>query len=127
MVRSTAAVGLRMLGSKLAIPSLSKATNDPSSLVRGDVVSALGALGGREEVPLLCRILWKDRNPGVRAEAARALGRIGGDEAVAALVEELSNYYQDESVTFACHRALVRLTGKDLPPRASAWKSEDRR
>jgi len=119
LVRSTAAVALRMLGDRRAIPSLVEACSDRNALVRADVAGALGALGGPEEVPALSRMLGGDRDPGVRQEAARALGRIGGEDAVNSLIQALSD--RNESVAFAAHRALIRITGQDLPPASHAW------
>ena len=120
LVRSTAAVALRMFGDPRAIPYLKQACSDPIPLVRADVVSALAAIGGPDELPILRMVLLNDRDTAVRQHAARGLARIGGTDATAALIAHLND--PDESVAFECHRMLVRIAGKDLPPRAYVWK-----
>ena len=121
LVRAAAAVGLRMLGDVRALPVLVRATNDPDPLVRADVMRALGDLGGSDEVLVLGRVLREDPDSGVRLEAARAIGRLGGDEAARALLNGLDD--TDESVAFASHRGLLKITGKDLPPSRRAWET----
>ena len=120
LVRSTAAVALRMIGDKRAVPALMKAASDPNPLVRADVVSALGALGGPEQVGRLIEILKRDADVEVRLQAVGALARIGGDEALSALIVQMTDF--DESVAFACHYALINVTGQDLPPRVHLWR-----
>ncbi len=120
LVRATAAVALRMMGDPRALPALRDACMDPNPLVRADAVAAVGALGTEDDVPLLIKVLRGDLEGGGRQSAARALANVGGDRAVQALIFSLGD--GDESVAFAAHRALVRLSGCDLPPRSHVWR-----
>ena len=121
LVRATAAVGLRMLGDARGVSALTRASSDPDPLVRADVMRALGDLGGSDDMDVLGRVLREDPDSGVRLEAARAIGRLGGDEAARALLDGLDD--PDESVAFASHRGLLKITGKDLPPSRRAWET----
>jgi len=119
LVRSTAAIALMRLGDQRAVPALDRACSDNEPFVRADAVLALGALGGPDTVPRLTGILRDDNDIRVRRHAARALALTGSRTAFEPLIEELAN--QDDSLAFECHRALGRLSGKDLPPVRHAW------
>ena len=121
LVRATAAVGLRMLGDARGVSALTRASSDPDPLVRADVMRALGDLGGSDDMDVLGRVLREDPDSGVRLEAARAIGRLGGNEAAPLLLDGLDD--TDESVAFASHTGLLKITGKDLPPSRQAWEA----
>jgi len=125
LVRATACVGLRIIGDPKALPALAAACSDPDSLVRRQAVRALGALGGPDQVPVLSRILAEDADPDVRLDAALALGRLGGEGAVDPLIAGLED--SDPSVAFACHAALMEITGLDLPPSRGLWEERRKR
>jgi HEAT repeat protein len=93
--RENAAIDLGQIGpqAKAAVPELVEAfTGDGNGFVRGAVLSALGAIDGRNVVPVLVDGL-KDGEQFVRYRAADALGTIGPEakDAVPALVEALND------------------------------------
>jgi len=77
LVRATAAVGLRVLGDKRAIPALVAACGDPEPIVRADAVRTLGDLGGPPEVETLISLARRDPDADVRLEAVYAIRNIG--------------------------------------------------
>ena len=120
VVRATAAVGLRVLGDKRAIPALVfAAQNDPEPIVRADAVRSLGDLGGPPEIATLAPISRGDPDPNVRLEAIYAMRKIGGEDALPTFIAALSD--PDESVAFAAHSALLSLTGQQLSPDRNQW------
>ena len=120
LVRATAAVGLRLLGDKRAIPALEAACADPEPIVRADVARTLGDLGGPPEIPILASVARRDPDPNVRLEAVYAMQRIGGDEAVPTFIGALGD--PDESVAFAAHSALLSQTGMQFSPDQAQWQ-----
>ena len=66
---------------------------DRDPLVRGVVVTALGALKDRRAVEPLSQLLAKDSDHSVRAMAATSLGQIGDPRAIDALTGALSDDY----------------------------------
>lgn len=120
LVRATAAAGLRAMGDARALPALRTACVDPDRHVRAEAVRALAILGKKDVMPLLTQRLLEDRDYDVRLQAAYAVARIGGDAALAPLAAALAD--PDESVVFAAHNGLSRLTGRDLPPVHEPWR-----
>ena len=120
IVRATAAVGLRILADKRALPALTVALNDPEPLVRADVVDTIGSLGDPAHAPALARMLQADPDARVRLQAAVALRRAAGPLAVPPLILALDD--PDESVAFAAHQGLMALTQQSLPPSRARWE-----
>jgi HEAT repeat protein len=120
LVRATAAVGLRVLGDKRAIPALVTACSDPEPIVRADAVRTLGDLGGPPEIATLAPLARRDPDANVRLEAVYAIQRIGGEETIPIFISALSD--PDESVAFAAHSALLSLTGLQLSPDKTQWQ-----
>jgi HEAT repeat protein len=121
VVRATAAVGLRVLGDKRAIPALVfAAQNDPEPIVRADAVRSLGDLGGPPEIATLAPISRGDPDPNVRLEAIYAMRKIGGEDALPTFIAALSD--PDESVAFAAHAALLSMTGQQFSPDKTQWQ-----
>ena len=119
LVRATAAVGLRVLGDKRAIPALVTACGDPEPIVRADAVRTLGDLGGPAEVAGLASLGWRDPDSNVRLEALYAIRNIGGQDTLPIFIAALSD--PDESVAFAAHSALLSLTGQQFSPDKDQW------
>jgi hypothetical protein len=121
LVRATAAVGLRVLGDKRAIPALvNAAQGDAEPIVRADAVRTLGDLGGPAEIMTLTPIARRDPDPNVRLEAIYAIRKISGEETVPIFIAALGD--PDESVTFAAHTALLSMTGQQLSPDKTQWQ-----
>lgn len=123
LVRATAAVGLRMIGDRRALPALTRAARDPDAVVRADVARSLGMLGGADEIPVLAALLRPAGEPdaAVRLQAAQALQRLAADAALPELISALQD--PDDSVSFAAHYALITLTGQNLPPDPRPWRA----
>jgi len=119
LVRATAAVGLRVLGDKRAIPALVTACGDPEPIVRADAVRTLGDLGGPAEVAGLASLGRRDPDSNVRLEAIYAIHKIGGEDAIPIFIAALSD--SDESVAFAAHSALLSQTGQQFSPDKNQW------
>lgn len=121
VVRATAAVGLRVLGDKRAIPALAiAAQDDREAIVRADAVRSLGDLGGPPEIATLAPITRGDPDPSVRLEAIYAMRKIGGEDTVPIFIAALSD--SDESVVFAAHAALLSMTGQQFSPDKTQWQ-----
>ena len=120
LVRATAAVGLRFLGDKRAIPALVTACADPEPIVRADAARTLGELGGPPEIATLASLARRDPDANVRLEAVYAIRKIGGEETIPILIAALGD--PDESVAFAAHSALLSLTGQQLSPDKTQWQ-----
>jgi hypothetical protein len=120
LVRATAAVGLRVLGDKRAVPALVTACTDPEPIVRADVVRTLGDIGGPPEIPSLAPLARRDPDANVRLEAVYAVGKIGGDDAIPILIGALDDL--DESVAFAAHFTLMSRTGLQFSPDKTQWE-----
>lgn len=121
IVRATAAVGLRALADKRALPELVAALSDPAPLVRADIVETIGYLGDSAQAPALARVLQTDPDARVRLQAAVSLRRAAGAQAAAPLVLALDD--PDESVSFAAHQGLMVITGQSLPPSGARWEN----
>ena len=119
-MRATAAVGLRVLGDKRAIPALVTACSDPEPIVRADAVRTLGDLGGPPEIATLAPLARRDPDANVRLEAVYAIRKIGGEDTIPIFIAALSD--PDESVAFAAHSALLSLTGQHLSPDKTQWQ-----
>ena len=120
LVRATAAVGLRVLGDKRAVPALVTACGDPEPIVRADAVRTLGDLGGPPEIMGLASLARRDPDPDVRLEAVYAIRKIGGEDTIPIFIAALGD--PDESVAFAAHCALLSLTGQQLSPDKTQWQ-----
>jgi hypothetical protein len=72
-------LGRRGLEAEQAVPALSEALNDASSLVRASAALAIGNIGGGDSVGLQARLtaLLQDKNPDVKMSAETALSRLG--------------------------------------------------
>jgi HEAT repeat protein len=119
LVRATAAVGLRVLGDKRAVPALVTACSDAEPIVRADAVRTLGDLGGPPEVAALASMARRDPDSNVRLEAVYAIHRIGGEDAIPIFIAALND--SDESVAFAAHSALLGQTGQQFSPDQNQW------
>ena len=119
LVRATAAVGLRVLGDKRAVPALVTACKDPEPIVRADAVRTLGDLGGPPEIAGLASIARSDPDANVRLEAVYAIHNIGGADAIPLFIHALGD--SDESVAFAAHSALLSQTGQPFSPDQNEW------
>jgi HEAT repeat protein len=120
LVRATAAVGLRVLGDKRAIPALVTACGDPEPIVRADAARTLGALGGPPEIATLASLGRRDPDSNVRLEALYAIRNIGGEDTIPIFIAALSD--SDESVAFAAHTALLSRTGQNFSPDQKQWQ-----
>jgi HEAT repeat protein len=67
---------LGRMGAKDAVPTLTKALDEPNSVARRDVLLALGAIGDAQAAEVVARDLFHDL-PEIRAAAASALKKIG--------------------------------------------------
>jgi len=98
MLRMYIAAALGRLGSRAAIPALSRALLDREKEVRRQAVLSLGGLVRPEDgkmVKLLLKVLTTDRDSVTRGFAAVSLGEIGADSAADAL---LYTYRKGDSV-----------------------------
>jgi hypothetical protein len=128
IVRAIATAALREIGLPEDAPLSARSLRgepatgegrDPSPVVRREAARTLALLGTARDIPALDHALRSDTDPQTRVEAAISLTEIGAREAIEPLLRGLGD--MDESVTFACHRGLVRLSGMDLPPAAAEW------
>lgn len=87
-IRQCAALGLAHHPHPTALPALSRALQDPDSLVASLAANALIAIGA-EAIPALTDALERGR-PTARLEAARALGAIRDPRAIPALMRALT-------------------------------------
>jgi HEAT repeat protein len=120
LVRATAAVGLRVLGDKRAVPALVTACGDPEPLVRADAARTLGELGGPPEIAALVSLARRDPDSSVRLEAIYAIRNIGGEDTFPIFIAALGD--SDESVAFAAHSALLSKTGQNFSPDQKQWQ-----
>jgi HEAT repeat protein len=129
LVRATAASALRQVGTREEVPLLVRNLRgeaalelqpEPSPVVRRQVVETLGTLGGASEIPVLGAVLRTDVDVETRVKCAEALARIGTPRSVPPLLVGLSD--ADSSVAFACHEALVKVTGEKMPFSPTAWR-----
>ena len=119
LVRAAALAALRAIGDTRQLPPLRRACSDPELHIRLLAIRTLGDLGDENDIPLLAAKLAAAQDPDVRLEAALALMRLGHDTAVPALAAALAD--PDQSVRFAAHTALQKITGANLPPTPEAW------
>jgi HEAT repeat protein len=85
-----AAMGLRALGLRSAVPGLVALLDNPQWIAREQALLGLGALADESVVPVLAPLLGH-RETFMRENAADALSRIGGDAALAPLWSELEH------------------------------------
>lgn len=88
-----AASVLGRLKAKDAVPTLTKALDDPASVARREVLLALGEIGDTQAAEVVARDLYHDL-PEVRAAAAMALQKIGTSAQAEALDALKSDYYR---------------------------------
>jgi HEAT repeat protein len=89
------------------VPTLVKALEDPTSLGRREMLTALGEIGDNSAAELVARDLFNDL-PEIRAAAAGALARMGTGAQADALDALKSDYYR--RVREAAATALVKTT-----------------
>ncbi|WP_044184599.1 HEAT repeat domain-containing protein [Hyalangium minutum] len=88
-----AASVLGRLKAKDAVPTLSKALDEPASVARREVLLALGEIGDTQAAEVVARDLYHDQ-PEVRFAAASALQKIGTPAQGEALDALKSDYYR---------------------------------
>jgi HEAT repeats len=120
LVRVTAAMALRKIGSPAVLVQMVSALKDRDDFVRAEAARTLGDLGTAREVEPLSAVLANDFSDEVRLQAAYALGRIGEKKAAPSLVTALADPHL--SISFAAQWSLVQLTGKDLAPSRDIWR-----
>ena len=76
----------------------------------------------RDRIAASLVLRLRDEDPDRVRLSCAALAQLGGGIALGELVECLDS--TDEGVRKAAHSALIRLTGRDLPPRRSAWDED---
>jgi HEAT repeat protein len=84
---------LGRLKTKDAVPTLTKALSDPTSVARREVLLALGEIGDTQAAEIVARDLYHDL-PEVRAAAATALQKIGTSAQAESLDALKSDYYR---------------------------------
>ncbi|PTL85792.1 HEAT repeat domain-containing protein [Vitiosangium sp. GDMCC 1.1324] len=98
---------LGRMKAKTAVPVLVKALEDPSSVGRRELLTALGEIGDSSAAELVVRDLYHDL-PEIRAAAAGALARMGTGAQADALDALKSDYYR--RVREAAVTALAKTT-----------------
>ncbi|HYO51990.1 HEAT repeat domain-containing protein [Archangium sp.] len=88
-----AATLLGRMKAKEAVPTLVKALEDPSSVGRRELLTALGEIGDTSAAEVVVRDLYHDL-PEIRAAAAAALARMGTGAQADALDALKSDYYR---------------------------------
>jgi hypothetical protein len=90
-----------------------------------EVCEAIRALSAhplaREDLVLALVELLADEDAAVRTLACRAIPDLGDGRAIPGLLALLGD--EDESVSAVAHEALRRVTGRELPPDAEAWRA----
>ncbi|MGE0353641.1 MAG: HEAT repeat domain-containing protein [Gemmatimonadales bacterium] len=84
-VRRAVAGALAKIGTPATVEPLRKALTDPEAGVRLTAAGSIEGEGMKGLVPVLARLVGKERNNDARYEMLRALGRIGTPEAIQAL------------------------------------------
>jgi HEAT repeat protein len=110
----------RRADEQLPLVLLELSSGEPA-LVVGAMREAAALTAGRDRVRVALRPLLAAEAPSVRAAACVALAELRDRSAVPRLVAMLDD--PDAAVWEAAWRALRRITGKDLPPRAAAWRA----
>jgi HEAT repeat protein len=98
---------LGRMKAKAAVPTLVKALEDPTSLGRREMLTALGEMGDSSAAELVARDLYHDL-PEIRAAAAAALARMGTGAQADALDALKGDYYR--RVREAAMTALAKTT-----------------
>jgi HEAT repeat protein len=98
---------LGRMKAKVAVPTLVKALEDPTSLGRREMLTALGEIGDSSAAEVVARDLYHDL-PEIRAAAAAALARMGTGAQADALDALKSDYYR--RVREAAMTALAKTT-----------------
>jgi HEAT repeat protein len=102
-----AATLLGRMKAKEAVPTLIKVLEDPTSVGRREMLTALGELGDSSAAEVVARDLYHDL-PEIRAAAAAALARMGTGAQADALDALKSDYYR--RVREAAVTALAKTT-----------------
>ncbi|MFY0577214.1 HEAT repeat domain-containing protein [Cystobacter fuscus] len=107
-----AATLLGRLKAKQAVPVLVKALEDPTSVGRRELLTALGEVGDGAVAEVVARDLYHDL-PEIRAAAAAALARTGTGEQAGALDALKGDYYRRvrEAATLALSKAATAAEG----------------
>jgi HEAT repeat protein len=111
LVRQRARRSLVVLGA-LAVPSLTRALNDPSDHKRWEAAKALGQIRDPVSAPALVHAL-EDRDFGVRWLVAEALIALD-DKALAPLLEAMTRHSASRWLREGAHHVLRMLADKDL-------------
>jgi HEAT repeat protein len=104
---SLAANLLGELKAKSAVDALLKSLDDPSSVARKEVLTALGKIGDPKAADAIARDLYHD-SPDVRSAAADAIATLGGSGPTEALDALKGDYYR--KVRDSAEAALKRVT-----------------
>ena len=105
----TAAVILGEMGAKEAVEPLMKTLEDPTCVVRREVISSLGKLKDPKSAAIVGKDLYND-SADVRAAAAEALATLGAGDHADALDALKGDYYR--KVREAASDTQTRLSGK---------------
>ncbi len=118
-VRASAAYALAVMGpsANRAVPLLIKTLEkDRNESVRGNVISALGAIGDEKAIPALIRTLRGDSSENIRSDAARVLGRFekNAKEVVPALIAAINIEPKRHAFETVVDWSVVRFNGDEL-------------
>jgi HEAT repeat protein len=111
LARQRARRSLVVLGA-LAVPSLTRALNDPNDHKRWEAAKTLGQIRDPVSAPALVRAL-EDRDFGVRWLAAEALIALD-DKGLAPLLEAMTRHSASRWLREGAHHVLRMLADKDL-------------
>lgn len=106
-----------------AVPALTEGASSEDWFVRSSCIWVLGAMGDRQNIPVIAGRL-SDSTPVVRYEAAAALVKLGDSRGFRPLVEGLAD--DDLRNRYKCFRTLRQATGRDFGYRHDADPSERR-
>jgi HEAT repeat protein len=120
LVRQVAIDALAQSEGWQAGPDIADRLRDQNPWVRYAAATALGEIGAERFRERLEEVLAADESEDVRRAAACALGLMGAQDTVRALYLALGD--PSEGVRFHAHRALVRITGKDLGEDPRDWR-----
>lgn len=120
-VRGECARAIGAIGDKSCVPSLIKALKDKSPEARAPTAEVLGDFQVKEASQEIATMVEQDRSYEVRASCAYALGKIKDKTTLPALVNALSDEYQQ--VRVRALDSLRNITGKDFGEDKTAWQT----